>query len=101
MPTKQKKKVRVNGKWRKPEDVHPATFASNFPNYSVTMDSYKQTSEGPHIGRRLDFSPNGTYETKDEDEIEFLKRHMKTCGPISKVEMKHDIRLKEKVKESE
>ena len=101
MPKTKKKKVRVNGKWRSPDDVLPAIFQSNFPNYQITMDSYIAQPDKRHTGKRLDFSPNGTYETIDEDEIDFLKRVCKDCGPIAKVRMAHDIRLKDEVKESE
>lgn len=101
MATKQKRKdtARVNGKWRKKEDVLPAVFEANFNEYSVVMDSYRHRTEGDnHIGKRLSFSPNGIYETKDDEEIEFLKSHCRTCGPVVKMEMKRDIRLKDSAK---
>ena len=103
MPTKTKKKktIRVDGKIRSLDDVTPAVFVSNFPNYQVTMDSYIAQRDKRHTGKRLDFSKNGQYETKDPDEIKFLKRHCKNCGPITKVKMIKDVQLKEEVKESE
>lgn len=95
------KQARINGKFVSKEDVKPAVFQSNFPNYTLVMKSYRKTREGLKKGKRLDFSPNGTYETKDADEIEFLERHMKNCGPNTRIRKKRDVELKDEVKDKQ
>ncbi len=99
MPTKTKNNVRLpNGNFASKKDVNPAVFQSNFPNYQVVMDSYIAERNNKHMGKRLDFSPNGTYETKDQAEILFLEEVCRTCGPITKVKKTKDVTLKESAK---
>ena len=98
MATKTKNKTKYrgpNGAIRKPEDLKPAVFQSEFPNHEIVMESYSKNGNQIERGKRIDFSPNGTYETKNKVEIDFLKEYCKKAGPVAKVKMAHDIRLKD------
>jgi len=87
-----------NGQFASRDEVKPAVFQSNFPNYKVIMKSYRKTDRGVETGKRLDFSPNGTYETKNQEEIEFLENHMKTCGPNVRIRKKRGVEVKDEFK---
>ncbi|MFP4526385.1 MAG: hypothetical protein ACLFNL_08345 [Bacteroidales bacterium] len=91
-----KNNVRLpGGKFASKKDVKPAIFSSTPRNYSVVMESREI---GGKLGKKIDFSPNGMYKTKDQEEIEFLKRKAQKPGPVSKVNLERDIQLKEEVK---
>ena len=97
MPTKQKSRVRLpNGNFASKKDVTPAIFESNYDGHTIVMDSYDSKKE--KIGKRIKFGSNGIYETKDQDEIDFLKKHVRTSGPVTRIRLVKDVELKEEKK---
>lgn len=95
MPQTKNKPVRVDGKLRSQEDIEPAVFRSKVDGYMAVMKSYRKVDNELKVGKRLDFSPNGYYETKDPDEIEFLKKNSQKSKPFSKIWLVREAQLKE------
>lgn len=72
----------------------PAIFASvgkgtcEFRNLTLTMEAgeiYREKGKKNIRGKRIEFGPNGKYETTDTEEIEFLKWKEETPAPFSRI----------------
>ena len=90
--TKNKNVLRKNGKFVSPDKAEPAIFSSKYRNQTVVM---KPTTDDEK-GRRIEFNPDGRYETKDPQEIDFLKHKAQNPGPFCKINLVQDVKIKEK-----
>lgn len=90
------------------EAVEPAIFASvgkgtcGFRNLTLTMQAgeiYREKGKRNIKGKRIEFGPNGKYETKDTEEINFLKWKEKNPNPFSKIKCVQEPAYKEEDKD--
>lgn len=67
----------------------PAIFSSNFRNLVLTMEPGEINREKgggkSKKGKRIRFEPDGKYETKNADEINFLMEKSKHPTPFSRI----------------
>lgn len=72
----------------------PAIFASvgegtcGFRNLTLTMEAgeiYREKGKKNIRGKRIEFGPNGKYETTDTEEINFLKWKEENSAPFSRI----------------